>query len=144
MLIFQLTIWQIQMIFSLKPSSSQGELSLKISARLSSSFRRSWGTSKQTDSFTHWQNGAFIEWFDRIIEGPRIGSLSVYGWTSKRSLSTIQNFNCLLIWYYLLTPRYKRFFLNSTYNIFDNLSISNHSTNIEASLSIVCMNCCEL
>ena len=104
------------------------------------------GTGRQTDSLTHWQTGAFKKWFNRIVVGPRIGSLSVYGSTSKRSLSTIQNFNCLLIWYYLLTPCYKRFFFlnSSTYKIFDNLSISKHCINIEASLSIVCMNCCKL
>ena len=40
--------------FSLKPSPSHGESSLKISARWGSPFRRSSGTSKQTDRLTHW------------------------------------------------------------------------------------------
>ena len=50
--IFQLTVRRIQMFFSLKPSQSQGESSLKISARWGSPFRRSQGTSKQTHSLT--------------------------------------------------------------------------------------------
>ena len=43
----------IKMFFSLKPSQSQGESSLKISARWGSPFRRSQGTSKHTNSLTH-------------------------------------------------------------------------------------------
>ena len=39
--IFQLTVRRIRMFFSLKPSSSQGVSSLKISARWGSPFRRS-------------------------------------------------------------------------------------------------------
>ena len=39
-------------VFSLKPSLSQGESSLKISARLGSPFRRSQGTNTQTHSLT--------------------------------------------------------------------------------------------
>ena len=49
--IFQQTVQRIQMLFSLKPSSSQAESSLKFSAR--------WGSleelgNKQTDSLTDW------------------------------------------------------------------------------------------
>ena len=52
--IFQLTVRRIQMFFSLKPSQSQGESSLKISARWGSPFRRSQGTNKHTHSLTDW------------------------------------------------------------------------------------------
>ena len=51
--IFQLTVRRIQMFFSLKPSQSQGESSLKISARWGSPFRRSQGTNKHTHRQTH-------------------------------------------------------------------------------------------
>ena len=45
---FLLTVRRIRMFFSLKPSLSQGESSLKISDCWGSPFRRSQGTSKQT------------------------------------------------------------------------------------------------
>ena len=62
--IFQLTIRRIKMFFSLKPSQSQGESSLKISARWGSSFRRCKGTKKQTDRLTH----SLTDWcFCRVI-----------------------------------------------------------------------------
>ena len=47
-----LTVRRIRMFFSLKPSLSQGELNLKISARWDSPFLRSKGTNKQTDRLT--------------------------------------------------------------------------------------------
>ena len=50
--IFLLTVRRIRMFFSLKPSQSQGESSLKMSARWGSPFRRSQGTNKQTHSLT--------------------------------------------------------------------------------------------
>ena len=60
--IFQQTVWQIRMFFSLKHFASQGESSLKISARWGSPFRRSQGTNIQTNRLTHWHPIAFIEW----------------------------------------------------------------------------------
>ena len=51
--IFLLTVPRIGMFISLKPSLSQGESSLKISARWGSPFRRSQGTNKQTGRLTH-------------------------------------------------------------------------------------------
>ena len=47
--------------FSLKPSPSQGESSLKISAHQDSPFRRSQGTNKQTHSPTQGHSSALIE-----------------------------------------------------------------------------------
>ena len=52
--IFLLTVRRIRMFFSLKPSPSQGESSLKILARWGSPFRRSQGTNKHTHSLTDW------------------------------------------------------------------------------------------
>ena len=50
--IFLLTVRRIRMFFSLKPSASQGESSLKISAHQDSPFR-SYGTNKHTHRLTH-------------------------------------------------------------------------------------------
>ena len=62
---FLLTVRQIRMFFSLKPSLSQGESSLKISARWGSPFWRSQGTNKQTNKHTH----SLTDWcFDREIK----------------------------------------------------------------------------
>ena len=80
--IFLLTVRRIPMFFSLKPSPYQRESSLKISARWGSPFRRSWGTSKQTDthSLTDW---CFDREIDIYLIFPSINSLpiclSVYG-----------------------------------------------------------------
>ena len=57
--IFLLTARRIRFFFSLKPSPSQGESSLKILARLGSPFRRSYGTSKQTNSLTN----SLTDWY---------------------------------------------------------------------------------
>ena len=58
-LIFLLTVGRIRIFFSLKPSSFQGESSLKISAHQGSPFWRSQGTNNQTnnqtDSLTDWR-----------------------------------------------------------------------------------------
>ena len=58
--IFLLTVQQIQMdIFSLKPSLSQGESSLKFQL---AGVCRFGGVREQTNKLTHWQTDAFIEW----------------------------------------------------------------------------------
>ena len=62
--IFLLTVRRIRMFFSLKPSPSQGESSLKISGRWGSPFRRSQGTSKHPNTQTH----SLTDWcFEREI-----------------------------------------------------------------------------
>ena len=63
--IFLLTIQRIRMFVSLKPSLSQGESSLKISARWGLP-RRFGGVREQTDRQTHWQTGAFIESWSQV------------------------------------------------------------------------------
>ena len=66
--IFLLTVRRIRMFFSLKPSQSQGESSLKISARWGSPFRKSQGTNKQTNTLTH----SLTDWcFYRVIPHPQ-------------------------------------------------------------------------
>ena len=60
--IFQLTVRQIQMFFSLKPSQSQGESSLKISARWENK-----QTNKQTHSLTDWRFYRVIVQIQRLF-----------------------------------------------------------------------------
>ena len=57
---------RIQMFFSLRPSPSQEESSLKIWARWGSPFRRSLG-NKHTNKHTHWHPIACIEWFWKLL-----------------------------------------------------------------------------
>ena len=55
--IFLLTVRRIRMLFSLNPTSFQGESSLKISARCAVLEKLG---NKQTDRLAHWQTSAFI------------------------------------------------------------------------------------
>ena len=69
--IFLLTVRRIRMFFSLKPSPSQGESSLKISARWGSAFPEELG-NKQTNRLTH----SLTDWcFDREIRDKNISTL---------------------------------------------------------------------
>ena len=67
--IFQLTVRRIQMFFSLKPSQSKGESSLKISDRCGSPFRGGELGNIQTHRLTH----SLTDWyFDRVIKNPHL------------------------------------------------------------------------
>ena len=76
--IFLLTVWGIRVFFSLKPSSSQGQLSLKISTCLGSPIWRSGGTNKQIKRQTHSQTGVLIEMLNLAVFVPKSSYLRMY------------------------------------------------------------------
>ena len=65
--IFLPTVRRIRMFFNLKHPISQGESSLKISARWGSPFRRIYGTNKQTHRLTNWHPIALVEHYDKCF-----------------------------------------------------------------------------
>ena len=84
-LIFLLTARRIRMFFSLKPSPSQGESSLKISDHWGLPFQRSQGTSK----YTHTHTNSLTDWcFDREI---------IIGFLDKKSYQTYVLDSCLIL-----------------------------------------------
>ena len=94
--IFLLTVRRIRMFFSLKPSASQGESSLKISALWGSPFRRSQGTNIQTNTLT---DILLLLQNDKILSVPLFLSnyLTINNSLIYSSISSIRNISNVLI-----------------------------------------------